>query len=158
MDSTTMLQDLEKKFPQAEYKHQKITDMIIKAFYAVYNELGYGFLEKVYVNALVIELHKLGLQVAKEVAIRVYYLGHEVGDYSADLLEAGVVLVEVKASQGLIVDHEAQLLNYLKATPFEVGLLLNFGPKPTVRRKAYDNARKGSLVWTDQNSSRTDIK
>jgi GxxExxY protein len=146
------------KFPEAAYRHKEITDLIIKAFYAVYGTLGYGFLEKVYVTALVIELRKLGLQVASEVAIKVYYLGHEVGDYSADLLVAGVVLVEVKAAQALAVEHHAQLLNYLKATPYEVGLLLNFGPKPDVKRKAYDNVRKGSLVWTDPTASQTKTK
>ncbi len=130
-----------------EYKHKAITDLIIRAFYTVYNTLGYGFLEKVYVNALVIELQKLGLQVVAQAAINVYYDGQRVGEYFADLLVAGVVIVEVKAVQALLEEHEAQLLNYLKATPYEVGLLLNFGPKPRVKRKAYDNDRKGTMSW-----------
>ncbi|MEE9618098.1 MAG: GxxExxY protein [Anaerolineae bacterium] len=121
--------------------------MIIKAFYKVYNALGYGFLEKVYRNALVIELRKLGLEVIPEARIRVYYEGEVVGEYFADLLVAGVVIVELKAMKSLLEEHEAQLLNYLKATPYEVGLLLNFGPKPEIKRKAFDNSRKGSMRW-----------
>jgi len=130
-----------------EAKHKDITELIIRAFYTVYNTLGYGFLEKVYRNALVIELRKLGLEVIPEAAIKVYYNGQVVGEYFADLLVAGVVLVEIKAVRTLAPEHEAQLLNYLKATPYEVGLLLNFGPKPQIKRKVYDNERKGGLSW-----------
>ena len=130
-----------------EAKHKDITELIIRAFYTVYNTLGYGFLEKVYRNALVIELRKLGLEVIPEAAIKVYYNGQVVGEYFADLLVAGVVLVEIKAVRTLAPEHEAQLLNYLKATPYEVGLLLNFGPKPQIKRKVYDNERKGDLSW-----------
>ncbi len=129
----------------AEYKHSGVTDLIIKAFYTVYNTLGYGFLEKVYVNAMVIELGKLGLHAAHEVAIQVSYAGQIVGEYFADLVVANSVLVEVKAARALAPEHEAQLLNYLKATPVEVGLLLNFGPKPEFKRKVFDNARKPNL-------------
>jgi len=129
------------------YKHTEITDKIINAFYAVYNTLGYGFLEKVYRNAMTIEVSKLGLPVVPEAPIRVYYAGQIIGDYFADLLVADAVIVELKARRQLTQEHEAQLLNYLKATPYEVGLLLNFGPKPTLRRKAYDNSRKGTLDW-----------
>jgi len=130
-----------------DFKHTDITELIIKAFYKVYNALGYGFLEKVYRNALVIELRKLGLEVIPEACIRVYYEGEVVGEYFADLLVAGVVIVELKAVKRLLEEHEAQLLNYLKATPYEVGLLLNFGPKPEIKRKAFDNSRKGSMRW-----------
>lgn len=130
-----------------EAKHKDITELIIKAFYTVYNTLGYGFLEKVYQNALVIELRKLGLEVIPEACIKVYYNGQVVGEYFADLLVAGVVLVEIKAVRTLPPEHEAQLLNYLKATPYEVGLLLNFGPQPQIKRKVYDNERKGDLSW-----------
>ena len=130
-----------------DFKHTDITELIIKAFYKVYNALGYGFLEKVYRNALVIELRKLGLEVIPEARIRVYYEGEVVGEYFADLLVAGVVIVELKAMKSLLEEHEAQLLNYLKATPYEVGLLLNFGPKPEIKRKAFDNSRKGSMRW-----------
>lgn len=131
------------------YKHKDITELIIQAFYTVYNTLGYGFLEKVYQNALVIELRKLGLEVIPEACIKVYYNGQVVGEYFADLLVAGVVIVEIKAVRTLAPEHEAQLLNYLKATPYEVGLLLNFGPQPQIKRKAYDNTRKGAMAWME---------
>jgi GxxExxY protein len=131
-----------------EAKHRGITELIIKAFYNVYNVLGYGFLEKVYENAMVLELRKLGLDVVPQAAIRVYYDGQRVGEYNADLLVAELVVVELKATRALTQVHEAQLLNYLKATSYEVGLLLNFGPKPQVKRKIYDNERKGNLLWT----------
>ncbi|MBF8282940.1 MAG: GxxExxY protein [Chloroflexi bacterium RBG_16_63_12] len=131
-----------------EYKHKEITEKVIKAFYAVYNALGYGFLEKVYVQALVIELQNLGLEVARNVAITVFYAGQAVGEYFADLVVADRVIVEVKAARTFAPEHEAQLLNYLKATPYEVGLLLNFGPKAEIKRMAYDNDRKGRPTWT----------
>ena len=136
------------------YKHKETTGQIIKAFYTVYNALGYGFLEKVYETALGIELSKLGLTVRPQAPIEVRYDGHVVGQYFADLLIADTVIVEVKAVRTLSDAHEAQLLNYLKATQIEVGLLLNFGPKPEIKRKIYDNARKGSLSWTDRQVSR----
>jgi GxxExxY protein len=136
------------------YKHTEITDKIISAFYTVYNTLGYGFLEKVYRNAMTIELRKQGLAVVPEAPIHVYYDGQVVGEYFADLLVADAVLVELKAARQLADDHEAQLLNYLKATPYEVGLLLNFGPKPDLKRKAYDNSRKGSMLWMDNGTQR----
>lgn len=130
-----------------DYKYSDLTDLIIKAFYKVYNTLGYGFQEKVYANALAVELRKLGREAIREAAIEVYYEGEVVGEYSADLLVDKKVIVETKATRDLIEDHEAQLLNYLKATIHEVGLLLNFGPEPQIKRKVYDNARKGSLSW-----------
>jgi GxxExxY protein len=130
-----------------EYKHVEITEQIIKAYYQVYNNLGYGFQEKVYANALAIELQILGLQVVREAIICVYYLGHVVGEYFADLLVEDKVIVETKATQELCEEHSAQLLNYLKATPYEVGLLLNFGKKPKFQRKAFDNENKGNLTW-----------
>ena len=132
-----------------DFKHTDITELIIKAFYKVYTVLGYGFLEKVYRNALTIELRQLGLEVIPEARILVYYDGEVVGEYFADLLVAGVVIVELKAAKKLVEAHEAQLLNYLKATPYEVGLLLNFGPQPEIKRKAFDNSRKGSMRWLE---------
>ena len=129
------------------YKHQETTEKIIKAFYNVYNGLGYGFLEKVYENAMMIELRKLGLNVAQQSRIEVYYDGEVVGEYFADLLVEGKVLVELKAAHQIADEYEAQLLNYLKATRNEVGLILNFGPKPQIARKAYDNERKGTMSW-----------
>ena len=122
--------------------HEEITGAIIKAFYTVYNTLGYGFLEKVYENALVHELIKLGLKVGQQMPIKVYYAGQLVGEYFADLVVEGCVIVEIKAAEGLRPEHAAQLLNYLKATEIEVGLLLNFGPKPEFTRKIFTNDRK----------------
>jgi GxxExxY protein len=124
--------------------------LIIKGFYTVYHALGYGFLERVYRGAMAIELRKLGLDVIQEARINVYYDGEVVGEYFADLLVAGAVIVELKAVKRVFPEHEAQSLNYLKATPYEVGLLLNFGPKPEIKRKAFDNARKGSLHWLEK--------
>ena len=132
-----------------QYKHKALTDLILKAFYKVYNTLGYGFLEKVYERAMVLELRKMGLKVVSQAPIQVFYEGEVVGEYSADLLMEDAVIVELKAVRALAAEHEAQLLNYLQATVYEVGLLLNFGPKPQVKRKVYDNERKGSLSWVE---------
>ncbi len=130
-----------------EYKHSEITDLIIKGFYAVYAHLGYGFQERVYNNSLAIVLRNLGLEVVQEQRIAVYYCGQMVGEYFADLVVNDAVIVELKAVRILLEEHEAQLLNYLKATPYEIGLLLNFGPKPEIKRKAFDNSRKGAMQW-----------
>ena len=128
---------------QTDLKYRDITDKILHAFYKiVYPQLGYGFLEKVYENAMVIALTSLGLKVQRQAKISVYFQKQIVGEYYADLLVEDVVIVELKAVSRLLSEHEAQLLNYLRATPYEVGLLLNFGPKPDFRRKAYDNSRK----------------
>ncbi len=127
-----------------EYKHVEITNQIIKAFYTVYNNLGYGFLEKVYRNSMTIELRKVGLEVTPEARIAVCYEGEVVGEYFADLLVASAVLVELKAVQQLAKEHEAQLLNYLKATPCEVGLLLNFGPRAEVKRAGLKRPQQAS--------------
>lgn len=127
-----------------------LTRQIIGAFYQVYNTLGYGFSEKVYENALILELQKLGLQPIQQQPINVYYEDIQVGEYFADIVVNQLVLLELKAMRQLTADHEAQLLNYLKATKIEVGLLLNFGPKAEVKRKTYDNERKGSLNWTEE--------
>ena len=115
----------------------------------VLNKLGYGFAEKVYENSLAIELRKMGLKTTQQQSITVYYDGAVVGEYFADMVVNDAVMLELKAARQLADDHEAQLLNYLKATTIEVGLLLNFGPKPEVRRKLYENSYKGSLVWTN---------
>ena len=125
-----------------ELLHQEITDKILKAFYAVYNVLGYGFLEKVYGNALYIELTKMGLKIVKQQHIKVYYDDQEVGEYFADLLVEDLVIIELKAAEGIVEEHEHQLLNYLKATDKEVGLLLNFGKKPQFKRKIFQNINK----------------
>jgi GxxExxY protein len=121
-----------------------LTNKIIESFYQVYNTLGYGFLEKVYENSLVLELNKKGLKVESQKNIKVYYDGFEVGDYYADLLVEDLVIVEVKAAENICEAHEAQLINYLKATDVEVGLILNFGKKPEFRRKIYTKEYKAT--------------
>lgn len=126
-------------------KHVGLTREIIGAFYAVYNSLGYGFLEKVYENALAIELRRRGLTVEQQKPICVYYQGEIVGEYFADLVVNDLVIVELKAGRTITETHEAQLLNYLKATPYEVGLLLNFGPTAEKKRKVYNNELKPNL-------------
>lgn len=124
------------------YKHSDLTEKIIAGFYAVYSALGYGFLENVYVKALLIELNRRGLKTSDELPIQVFYLGQLVGEYYADIIVNDLVILEIKAGKALAIEHEAQLLNYLKATPYEVGLLLNFGPKPETKRRSFDNTRK----------------
>jgi GxxExxY protein len=126
-----------------------VTEKVIGAFFKVYNRLGYGFAEKVHENSLAIELRKLGLQVEQQKSITVYYEEYNVGEYFADILVNGTVILELKAVRHLLDEHEAQLLNYLKATTIEMGLLLNFGPKAEYRRKVYDNELKGTLTWTN---------
>jgi GxxExxY protein len=123
------------------YKHSELTEAIIGVFFHVYNTLGHGFLEKVYRNAMIHELRKRGYQVEHQVPIKVYYDGVVVGEYFADLLINGLVILELKAVETIAPEHEAQLINYLKATSIEIGLVLNFGPKPQVRRKIYETAR-----------------
>jgi len=125
-----------------DYKYKELTEKIIKFFYRVYNELGYGFLEKVYENAMMIEFEKEGIPAIAQHAIKVIYDDQIIGEYFADILVDNKVIVEIKASKSLVTENEAQLLNYLKATDVEVGLLCNFGPEPEVRRKAFDNVRK----------------
>ncbi len=122
--------------------HSQITDLILKSFYKVYNTLGYGFLEKVYENAMRIELTQIGISVAQQKKIKVYYESKLVGDYFADLIADGLVIMELKAAESICEEHEAQLLNYLRATDIEVGLLLNFGKKPEFRRKYFTNDKK----------------
>jgi GxxExxY protein len=122
------------------HKHSELTEKIIKAFYKVYNTLGYGFLEKVYENALFIEPESIGLNVKKQEPIKVYYEEKEVGVYFADLIVDNTIIIELKSAEYLCKEHESQLTNYLKATEIEVGLLLNFGKKPEVKRKVYSNS------------------
>lgn len=125
--------------------HEEITAVIIQAYYVVYNTLGYGFLEKVYENALQIELQKRGLSAKQQKPITIYYDGLVVGEYYADLVINDLVIVELKTAEEIAKAHEAQLVHYLKATGIEVGLVLNFGPKAEFKRKILSNARKTSL-------------
>jgi GxxExxY protein len=133
-----------------EGKHSELTGKILGAFFQVHKELGYGFKEKVYENALVILLNEIGLKVEPQVDLHVYFHGQMVGEYTADLIVNDVVLLELKAAEKIIEDHAAQPLNYLKATNIKVGLVLNFGPTAEFRRKVYDNERKGSLSWLEK--------
>lgn len=121
--------------------HEDVTEGILKAFFGVYNELGYGFAEKVYENSMVIELKALGFSVEAQVPVKVYFKGQAVGDYIADLIENGCVIVELKAAETLVTAHATQIQNYLKATGLTVGMLLNFGKKPQFERKVFELAR-----------------
>ncbi|MFN3755557.1 MAG: GxxExxY protein [Flavobacterium sp.] len=125
-----------------ELLHKDLTDIIIKTFYDVYNELGYGFLEKVYQNSLYVELKNRGLKVEAQHQIKVYYKNVAVGEYYADLIVNDLIILELKATEVIVKEFEFQLINYLKATDKEVGLLLNFGTKPEFRRKVFENNRK----------------
>ncbi len=122
-----------------------LTDKIIKAYYNVYNELGYGFLEKVYENAFILELRKFKLKGRRQVPIKVFFKKEKVGDYYADILVEDKIIIELKAAEGLREEHEAQLTNYLRATTIEVGLLFNFGKKATFKRKIFENKYKKSV-------------
>ncbi|MBV4356792.1 GxxExxY protein [Pinibacter aurantiacus] len=128
------------------YLYSKLTNIVIKKFYNVYNELGFGFLEKVYQNALYFELISLGLAVETQKEIDVYYKDKVVGKYYADMLVNDVLVLELKAVEQIVEAHELQLINYLKATDVEIGLLLNFGKKPEVHRKIFTNDRKKRLI------------
>ena len=125
-----------------DFKYKELTEKIIEIFYRVYNKLGYGFLEKVYENAMMIEFKKENISAVSQSAIKVLYEGEIVGQYFADVLILGKIIEEIKAVKNIAEEHEAQLLNYLKAIDIEVGLLLNYGPKPSFKRKAFDNLRK----------------
>src|SRR5713226_923608 len=123
-------------------KHKDLTETIIGVFFEVYNELGHGFLESVYEKALQVALTAKGLDVRRQIEVPVWFRGNKVGDFAADMLVERCVLLELKAARTLDSSHEAQLLNYLRATEIEVGLLFNFGIKPEFKRLAYDNSRK----------------
>ena len=121
---------------------QKLTEQIIKVYYDVYNELGYGFLEKVYQNAMYIELKQRGFFVEAQKQIKVKYKEFEVGEYYADLVVNEKIIIELKAAEYVVKEFEAQLLNYLRGTEIELGLLFNFGKKPEYIRKIFSNDRK----------------
>jgi len=123
-------------------RHSELTNQIIGAFYDVYNELGHGFLESTYAEAMMISLQQVGLTAVREVPVSVWFRGKKVGQYFADILVGDAVLLELKAARAIESAHEAQLLHYLRATEIEVGLLLNFGVRPQFRRLLFDNERK----------------
>lgn len=122
--------------------HEQLTDQILKCFFKVHNNLGTGFLEKVYENALMIELRDSGLECDNQQRIKVYYNEKIVGDYYADIIVENKVILEIKIAEEIIPAHEAQLINYLKATKVEVGFVLNFGSKPSFSRKVLTNDKK----------------
>ena len=124
------------------FKHGETTQKIIGVFFEVYNELGHGFLEPVYEKSLEVALNSMGIKVRRQIEVPVWFRSHQVGDFTADMLVNDCVLVELKAARALDSAHEAQLLNYLRATKIEVGLLLNFGLKPQFKRLIFDNPRK----------------
>ena len=124
------------------YLHSDITEKIIKAFYMVYNKLGYGFLEKVYERAMIIELKNEGFRCTQQKSIQVFYDSVQIGFYIADIVVEDKIIIEVKAAEILSEAHEAQLTNYLKATDIEVGILLNFGKKPSFKRKVFSSQFK----------------
>lgn len=129
-------------------KHKELTYQIIGVFYDVYNELGHGFLESVYQRSLALALQSSGLEVRAEVKIPVWFRGHRVGQFEGDLLVNNSVLLELKVVSNLALSHSSQLLNYLRATEIEVGLLLNFGLKPEFKRLIFANSSKSNRAVT----------
>lgn len=125
-----------------ELVYRELTYKIIGVFYDVYNELGHGFLESVYQKSLGLALEAAGLEIRWPIDIPVWFRGHQVGLFEGDMLVERSVLLELKAVRTLDGSHQAQLLNYLRATDIEVGLLLNFGVKPEFKRLLFDNSRK----------------
>jgi GxxExxY protein len=130
--------------PSAGLKHEELTGKIIEVFYAVYNEVGFGFLESVYQKSMLIALRDAGLKAEPNVPITVWFRGQVVGEFFADIVVEDLVILELKSVRAIEPAHESQTLNYLRATQMEIGLLLNFGPKPEFRRLAFDNSRKKS--------------
>ncbi|MBP3955300.1 GxxExxY protein [Gemmata sp. G18] len=128
--------------PRGDLRHGETTEKIIGVFYEVYNELGFGFLESVYHKSMLLALTDAGLRVETQVHLPVFFRGHLVGDFFADIFVEHAVILELKAADDLAPAHNSQLLNYLKASSAEVGLLLNFGPKPRFKRLVFDNERK----------------
>jgi GxxExxY protein len=127
-----------------DYKHSDLTGTIVGVFYDVYNELGFGFLESVYRKALRLALVQRGLAVSAEVPVSVFFRGVNIGDFRADLVVNDLILLELKTAERIVRAHEAQVLNYLRSTKFELGLILNFGPQPQIKRLVLDNERKNA--------------
>ncbi|OYU93704.1 MAG: GxxExxY protein [Bacteroidetes bacterium B1(2017)] len=129
-----------------ELLHKDLTDKILRTFFDVYNELGFGFLEKVYQNSLFLELKSRGFHVEAQKQIKVNFKGFEVGEYYADLVVDEMIILELKATEFIVPEFESQLINYLRGTDKEVGMLLNFGIKPEFKRKVFENSRKNLKV------------
>jgi GxxExxY protein len=136
------------------YLYSELTGQVLKAFFKVYNVLGYGFAEKVYKNSMLIELHSMGISCGSDLPIKVFYENQLVGNFCADILVENIVIVEVKAIERLAPEHEVQLVNYLKATETEVGLLLNFGPKPQQVRRVLTKEYLKRIKDADQPENR----
>jgi GxxExxY protein len=134
-------------------KHAELTGRILNRFYYVYSNLGYGFTEKIYQRALAIELGKTGFSIVEQKPIHVYYDNQLVGDFFADMVVDDLIILELKCTRQIMDVHIAQLDNYLKATRYEVGLLLNFGEKPLHKRRLFDNGIKGTMKWIDRGQS-----
>lgn len=128
------------------YLYSDITEQIIKMFYKVYNTLGYGFLEKVYENAMFYELNKNGFVCEKQKRLDVFYEDQKVGVYFPDIIVNDKIIIELKANETLAEANEFQLINYLKATDIELGLLLNFGKTPEIKRKIFLNENKKNRI------------
>lgn len=139
------MKDADSPVVNEQFRHFELTKSIIGTFYEVYNELGHGFLESVYENSLTIALRQKGLNVFQQIAVPVWFRGSRVGDFVADLLVNQLVILELKSVRSIDSAHIAQLLNYLKATEIEIGLVLNFGPKPEFKRLAFGNDRKALI-------------
>ena len=137
-----LMQEKERPYVDTTYVQSELTDRIIRVFYDVYNELGFGFLESVFEEAMYRALLQAGFQVQRQVPVPVFFRGEPIADYRADLVVNSSVLIEIKAAESLSAGHISQTLNYLRATTIETALLLNFGPKPAIRRLAFSNERK----------------
>jgi len=133
-----------------EGKHSELSKKILKIFFEVHTELGFGFSEKAYQKAYGIALRESGMKVDEQVPIKVYFRGQLIGEFFADMVVNDLILLELKSASMIIEEHEAQLLNYLKATEIEVGYVLNFGKSASFKRKVFDNHRKGSLRWKNK--------
>ena len=136
---------------------EELTGRVIKVFYKIYNALGYGFIESIYHNSMIIELVSEGLRVETEKPIAVYYGSNVVGTFEADLVVQDKVILELKAKESLHQAHEAQLTNYLRATDIELGLLLNFGRKPEFKRKYFSNSSKGLSMFSTEGKILTSL-
>ena len=137
MDTDRAERTMEQRKDAAGLAHRELSERIIGAFYATYSELGYGFLESVYENAFAIQLEEAGLLVRRQHPIVVRFRDQVVGEFRADLLVEDLIIVEIKSASSLASIHEAQLINYLKATGIRIGLLVNFGPRPQFRRRVF---------------------
>ncbi len=121
--------------------HEELSDKILGAFYEVYHHLGFGFLEKVYQNAMFLELNARGLEVVAQQRCAVFYKNREVGEFFSDIIVNQTIILELKACDTIAKEHISQLQNYLKASDIELGFILNFGPKPQFFRKVFSNTQ-----------------